>query len=140
MKGPFEYDFTGKDSKAYCHKFMHLVVALKWDDDNENDNLRLHVFSFLGVQLREAVSLFSRVDPPEDYLEALKQSCQLYFNCHSLILGSVTPTAWTIGSAVPIMQSLSLIGTAWAWVWLQRREERQNISSWQHLLSMPHVP
>ena len=101
MKGTFEYRFTGKDSKAYCRKFMHLVVALKQDDDKENDNLKLCVFSFLGVQLREAVSLFSRVDPPEDYLEALKQSCQLYFNCHSLFLGSVTPTVWTIDYAVP---------------------------------------
>ena len=101
MKGPFEYHFTGKDSKAFSHKFMNLVVALKRDADDENDNLRLHVFSFMGVQLRVAVSWFSRVDPPENYLEALKESCRLYFNCNSLFLGSVTPTVWTIGYAVP---------------------------------------
>ena len=67
----------------------------------------LHVFSFIGVQLREAVSLFSRDDPPDDYLKALKQSCQLYFNCHSLFLGSVTPAVWTIGYAVPYHAKLT---------------------------------
>ena len=101
MKGPFEHRFNGDDSKKYCHKFMHLVVALRQESDTDVDNLTLHVFSFVGVQLQQVVALFSRVDPPQDYLESLKQSCQAYFNCYSLFWGPVTPTVWTIGYAVP---------------------------------------
>ena len=61
------------------------------------------------MQLREAVSLYSRVHPlDQNYLDCLKNNGQLYFNSVSLFLGSpVSPTVWTIGYAIPYHAQLS---------------------------------
>ena len=97
-KGVFSYHFTGKETK---HNFMKLVLSLCEEADKELANFRIHVFAFIGIQLREASSLYSRVHPPENYMNDLKASCQKYFNSVSLFLGNVTPTVWTVGYAIP---------------------------------------
>ena len=96
-KNSFEFRFTGKESKCFSHHYMKLVMSLQCQDDDQLRNLRLHVFAYVGMQLREAASHYSRVIPPENYMDSLKTSCQNYFNTVSLFLSSVTPTVWTLG-------------------------------------------
>ena len=100
-KNSFEFRFTGKESKCFSHHYMKLVMSLQCHDDDQLRNLRLHVFAYVGMQLREAASHYSRVIPPENYMDSLKTSCQNYFNTVSLFLSSVTPTVCTLGYAIP---------------------------------------
>ena len=100
--GSFDYRFTGKESKLLSNHLMKLILSLRADDDDHLSNFKLHVFAYVGMQLREAESFYSQVHPPDqNYLACLKKSCQLYFNSVSLFQGSsVSPTVWTIGYVV----------------------------------------
>ena len=69
--GTCTYRFTGKDTKLFCHKFMHLVQALSFDGQTPCQNMFVHVHAYVGVQLREATSLFCRIEPPEGYMQHL---------------------------------------------------------------------
>ena len=98
----FSYRFTGKDTKLFCHKFMYLVKALDFEGQTPCQKMFVYVYAYVGVQLRDATSLFSRVSPPPNYLSSLKESCRNYFNSVCLFFSSrVTPTVWTIGYAIP---------------------------------------
>ena len=60
-KGGFDYRFTGKETKKLCHKFMYLVAALESEDDSPETQMRLCAIAHCALELRGAVSLFSRV-------------------------------------------------------------------------------
>ena len=64
---------------------MKLVINLQCEDDDQLHNMRLHVFPDVGMQLREAVSYYSRVISPENYMDSLKTSCRNYFNTMSYL-------------------------------------------------------
>ena len=100
-KGPLSYRFTGKETKKMCHKFMHIVKAVSCESDSPLQMLKASTFAFIGLQLRDATSRFSRVSIDSTVLQEIKDSCRKYFNACSLLLDSVTPTVWTIGCAVP---------------------------------------
>ena len=99
--GPMNYRFTGKETKLLCHKYMHLLKAISCNHDNPSDSLHIVVLAFVGLQLRNATSRFSRVIINECILHELKDCCKKYFNAYSILLGNITPTVWTIGYAVP---------------------------------------
>ena len=63
--------------------------------------LRIHALAHLGLNLRDAVSLFSRQTLTPTYVDDLKRVCTVYFNICSMFINSVTPTVWTIGHAIP---------------------------------------
>lgn len=54
----FDYRFIGRDSRMYLHNFMHLVQSLESHADTARQTFRLNVFAFVGLELRNAVSLF----------------------------------------------------------------------------------
>ena len=56
--------------------------------------------AYCGLQLRDAVSLFSRVETNQAEISKLKTTWQHFFNANSLLL-RVSPTVWTIGYAIP---------------------------------------
>ena len=63
--------------------------------------LKLHTLSFIGVKLRDAVSIYSRVEVSIEQVENLKVLCQQFFNANNLLLTDITPTVWTVGVAIP---------------------------------------
>jgi len=85
---------------------MKLVKAVSSEQDTPIQSLQINTFAFVGLQLRVATSRFSRVNIDQKVLQELKDSCKMYFNAYSLLLGSVSPTVWTIGHAVPFHTEL----------------------------------
>ena len=76
------------------------------EQDTPVQSLQINTFAFVGLQLRVATSRFSRVNIDQKVLQELKDSCKMYLNACSLLLGSVSPTVWTIGHAVPFHTEL----------------------------------
>lgn len=99
-KKSFDYRFTGKETKTLCQKFMFFVDAISSDSDPPKTKLRIATLAYCGLQLRDAVSLFSRVETDQEEITKLKNVCQHFFNANSLLL-RVSPTVWTIGYAIP---------------------------------------
>ncbi|CAH3167592.1 unnamed protein product, partial [Porites evermanni] len=95
-----DYRFTGKESRLFCHNFMSIVKNLRMDSDQRSHTFQLHVFAHIAINLRDAVSLFSRVSISNEQVLSLQQFCSNYYRTTSLFLTS-TPTTWTIGHIVP---------------------------------------
>ena len=90
------YRFTGLESKYFCWQFATLIQELlKIPTLSEGHVLKLHTLSFIGVKLRDAVSIYSRVEVSIEQVENLKVLCQQFFNANHLLLTDVTPTVWT---------------------------------------------
>ena len=98
-KNAFSYRFTRKETKVFCHKFMFIIQCLNHAADSPS--LKLAALAFCCVQLRDAISYFSRVEITEHEVKQCQQACQLFYNICALMLKEVTPTVWTIGYAIP---------------------------------------
>ncbi|PFX20682.1 hypothetical protein AWC38_SpisGene14836 [Stylophora pistillata] len=62
----FSYRFTGLESKYFCWEFGTLIQELlKIPTLLKGHVLKLHTLSFIGVKLRDAVSIYSRVEGRE---------------------------------------------------------------------------
>lgn len=97
------YRFTGKDSKRFCHNFMLLIKWLSHENDSHLEKQRVLVFAYLGLRLRDAVSLFNRFATTEEQLSQLAQTAIEYFRVNALFVEtSVNPTVWTLGHVVPV--------------------------------------
>ena len=97
-----EYRFTGKESRLFCQKFMLIVLSLKTNADQESHTFKLHVFAYTAINLRDSVSLFSRITISGKEVQNLQQVCSNFFIATALFLSS-TPTSWTIiGHVVPL--------------------------------------
>ena len=92
QKGNLSYRFTGKETKIMCHKFMHLLQAISSPNDIPIQQLQICSFVFIGLQLRDAISRFSRVSVTQGEVQVLQESCRKYFTASSRLLDSVTPT------------------------------------------------
>lgn len=79
---------------------MSIVQNLKMDSDQRSHTLELHMFAFTAINLRDAVSFFSRVSLSNEQLLGLQQFCSNYYRATALFLTS-TPATWTIGHIVP---------------------------------------
>ena len=100
-KSSFSYRFTGKETRIFCHKFMFVLQALSNATDPPATTLRLVSIAFCCLQLRDAVSYFSRVNITQLEVEKCRKACLYSFNANVLLLKSVTPTVWTVGYAIP---------------------------------------
>ena len=81
---PLEYRFTGKESRLFCHNFMYIVESLKTDEDQNVHTFKLHVFVYTGLNLRDSVSLFSRILMSSEQVQSLSQVCSNYFRATAL--------------------------------------------------------
>ena len=96
------YRFTGKESKLFSKYFMYLIQSLLSCNLDHHQKLRINVYYYIGLQLRQLSSLMARiVDIPDDYIDDLKSRCKKYFNAYSLFVNKVSPTVWHIGYAAP---------------------------------------
>lgn len=97
-----QYRFTGKDSRLLCHNFMRLIKWLSSENDSHQQRKTVLIFAYLGLRLRDCVSLFSRFDITVDQLTELSISARDYYRVNALFLPtSVNPTVWTIGHIIP---------------------------------------
>ena len=96
-----EYRFTSKESRLFCHNFMSIVESLKTDADQTSHTFKLHAFAYTGMNLRDAVSLFSSVTMSSEQVQSLHRVCSNFFRATALFL-SCTPTSWTVGHVVPV--------------------------------------
>jgi len=94
----FDYRFTGRDSRFFLHNFMFLISSV--DPQGKTSSNDLHIIAYVCLCLRDAVSLFSRVNISPSQVLELKSLCYNYFCTYALFL-SVNPTVWTIGHIVP---------------------------------------
>ena len=46
----------------FCQNFMRVIKQLRCEDDSGKQRLAVLVYAYIGVRLRESVSLFSRID------------------------------------------------------------------------------
>lgn len=76
------------------------------EQDTPIQSLQINPFAFVGLQLGAVTSIFSRVNIDQKVSQELKDSCKMYFNACSLLLGSVSLTVLTIGHAVPFHTEL----------------------------------
>lgn len=97
---PFDYRFTGRDSRLFLHSFMLLISAV---DPGSSCPGRLgkvyHCIAYLCLCLRDCVSLFSRVNITDQELIQLRSLCVEYFRTN-VVFFKVNPTVWTIGHIV----------------------------------------
>ena len=64
--------------------------------------VKLHALAYVAIELRDATSIYKRVEVTRDLLEKLFLSCKNYFNAYSLFLGPrISPSVWTVGYAIP---------------------------------------
>ena len=98
----FQYRFTGKDSRMFLHHFMSIIDSLSLPSDCNKQTFFLHVFVYICLQLRQCVSLFSRViNISKQDLKDLKQHCSNFFRACCLFTPTITPTVWNIGHIIP---------------------------------------
>jgi hypothetical protein len=95
----FTYRFTGKDSQMFLHNFMFLIDVLENGVSGKAGEL-LHVHAYLCLCLRNAVSLFSRVNITDERVLELKQHSTNFYRGYWLFF-KVNPTVWTLGCVVP---------------------------------------
>ena len=96
------YRFTGKDSRCFCHNSMRLIKWLSCESDSRKESQTVLTLPYLGVRLRDCVSLFNRFEITLGQIGQLSIACHEYFKISSLLLpSSVNPTVWTLGHIVP---------------------------------------
>ena len=81
---------------------MRLIKCLSHESDSKKEHQTVLVLAYLGLRLRDCVSLCNRFDITLDQIDKLSNACQEYFNLNaSLMHTSVNPTVWTMSHVVP---------------------------------------
>jgi hypothetical protein len=84
-----------------CNGFCKLIKVVLEDAPENPNNLKAYVLAFMAVNLRDAVSVFTRIsDIDRELLSKLEIYCKNYFNASALFV-RVTVSVWT-GRVVPV--------------------------------------
>lgn len=67
----FDYKFTGQESRRFLHNFMYMISAIEGENDSRQVSMKLHIFAFANLSLRNAISLYSRLSIDEAQLNEL---------------------------------------------------------------------
>ena len=78
---------------------MFLIACLRNYSDSPETKLRLAAIAYCCLQLRDAISYFSRVNIDQAGIDS-KKACQYFYNANMQIFNNITPTIWTISYAV----------------------------------------
>lgn len=97
----FDYRFTGKDSRLFLQNFMFIIDILESAAKSQQTVLLVHIHAYLCLCLRDAVSLFSRVNITDEQVCNLKSLCTDIYRGYCLYLSNVNPTIWSLGNLVP---------------------------------------
>ena len=98
---PFEYRFPGQESRRFLHNFMYLIRAIECRNDPDAQKFKLHVYAFICLTLRDAVSLYNTFNTNLEQLAQLTKACCVFYKCCALFL-KVNPTIWTLGHLVTV--------------------------------------
>lgn len=89
-------------TQGCCHNFMRLINFLSCEGESSKQRLTVLVYAFIGLKLRECVSLFNCFEITNEEIQELAKKSQEYFRANALFLpNSVNPTMWTSGNTVP---------------------------------------
>ena len=81
-----QYRFTGKESRLFCHNFMRLVKWLSSEKDFKRQRQTVLIYAYVGLKLRDCVSIFNRSDiTAELLLQGSIFGQMLYFCLHQSI-------------------------------------------------------
>lgn len=98
----FSYRFTGHESKNFAWNYINLIqVLLNIPTLPNSIVLKMHVLAYAALNLRNAASLYTRIDITKEQVDQLKIYCHNYFTSLTLFHGQVTPTTWTVGYVIP---------------------------------------
>lgn len=106
---------------------MRLIKWLSCESDFGKEHQTVLALAYLGVRLRDCVSLFNRFEITLDQIDQLSIACYEYFKVNSLFLpSSVNPTVWTLGHIVPThcRQMLEKFGQGLGIVTMEGREAK----------------
>ena len=87
----FNRRFKGKQSRQLFHNFHHVVRTLI-DVLSEKRLFKAALYTFLFTKLRNAASLFSRVQITQDQINNLEKECDQSFAAKSLFMSHISPT------------------------------------------------
>jgi hypothetical protein len=83
----FTFRFTGEQTKRMCNGFCKLIKVVLEDAPENPNNLKAYVLAFMAVNLRDAVSVFTRIsDIDRELLSKLEIYCKNYFNASALFV------------------------------------------------------
>ena len=81
---------------------MQLVKWLSSDKDSKHQRQTVLIYAYVGLKLRDCVSIFNRFDITAEQLSRLAVVAREYFRANALFLpSSVNPTVWTMGHIIP---------------------------------------
>ena len=106
---------------------MRLIKWLSCESDFGKECQTVLALAYVGVRLRDCVSLFNRFEITLDQIDQLSIACYEYFKVNSLFLpSSVNPTVWTLGHIVPThcRQMLEKYGQGLGMVTMEGREAK----------------
>ena len=113
---------------------MLIIDTLKEPSDTVKQEFALHIFAYICLQLREAVSVFCRVvNVTQLALNLLKQYCTNFFKACCLFTRSVSPTIWNVGHLIPAhaLQVLDKYQLGLNAVSMERRESKHVCVAWR---------
>lgn len=120
----FSYRFTGLESKYFCWQVATLIQELlKIPTLSKGHVLKLHTLSFVGVKLKDAVSIYSRVMVS---IEQFENFVPTIFQCKQFVAYRHYSYGVDSRSSHPL-----------DWAWIQCRVERQ--STWNSLVRGKHM-
>ena len=80
---------------------MRLIKWISSENDSHQQRKTVLIFAYLGLRLRDCVSLFSRFNIAVEQLTELSISARDYYRVNALFLPTLNPTVWTIGHIIP---------------------------------------
>ena len=88
--------------EVFLHNFMRLIKWLSNEKDSRLQRQTVLTYAYVGLRLRDCVSIFNRFDITSEQLSQLTVVAREYFRCNALFLpSSINPTVWTIGHIIP---------------------------------------
>ena len=80
----FDYRFTGKDSRLFLLNFMSLISVVECSAKPGRERTYIYILAYICLCLRDAVSLFSRLDISDNEIRDLSEHCTNYFRANAL--------------------------------------------------------
>lgn len=81
---------------------MRLIKWLSNEKDSRLQRQTVLTYAYIGLRLRDCVSIFNRFDITAEQLSQLTVVAREYFRGNALFLpSSINPTVWTIGHIIP---------------------------------------
>ena len=79
---------------------MSLISVVVCSAKPGRERTYIYILAYICLCLKDAVSLFSRLDISDNEIRDLSEHCTNYF-CANALFFNVNPTVWTVGFIVP---------------------------------------